>query len=191
MSCRALEQSLLLHAHGQSTGMLGFWVDAHLRGCPSCREKWARWVLEKDAMRRALSPAPELDPTAERLMTAVAVRIRTEPRDKAPVEKRNTLAAYRKPARVLALTALIALLASAAAALAALQPLAGPNLGFLPSAWRPASEPCRPPLIGPGPNGIVPPGISPKAAPASPTTPSTVPKKTATKAAADACLKRL
>ena len=153
MSCRALEQVLLLRAHGQLGGVRRVWLDSHLRHCPACRELWARYVLEKDAMRRALTPPAEVDASAERLMTAVAVRIRTEPRETLP----STAASFsfpRKPSRLLALGVLVLLLACGAAALAALGPLAA-TIASIPTPWRTGTDPCVPKILGPGPDGVL------------------------------------
>lgn len=152
MNCRAFEQLLLLRAHGQLGGVRRFWLDAHVRNCTSCREKWASWVLEKDAMRQALAPPPKQDPTAEQLRTAVAIRIRTEPRDAFP---RTALASppRNKPVRLLAVAVLVLALAGAVAALAAYNPIAA-KMGIVPAEWRYGPDHCLPPMIGPTEHGI-------------------------------------
>jgi len=81
MTCSQLDLSLLLHAHEQPGGAPKLFLEAHLKRCPHCRERWARWTLERNAMRHALAPLGEDAGAAERLRTAVAIRIRTEPRE--------------------------------------------------------------------------------------------------------------
>jgi anti-sigma factor RsiW len=169
MTCRAHEKTLLLGAHGQLDGVRRLWLEAHLRGCPDCRELWARWVMERDAMRHALAP-PDLDPNAERLMTAVAVRIRTEPREGA-FAPAPAHAGPRSLVRLLALAALVVVLATAAAAMAVLGPLNAGGFVFVPPAVRQKPDTfCLPYPIRVGPGGkVVIPNLPPAAKPPQPT----------------------
>jgi len=72
------EMSLFLYAHGQLHGPRRLLVESHLETCDTCRARWARWVVEKDALRRSFSPMPVLDAPSQRLMDAVAASVRTE-----------------------------------------------------------------------------------------------------------------
>jgi anti-sigma factor RsiW len=93
MTCGRHEPMLLLHAHGQLQGYRRRWLDAHLHECSVCRGRWARWVVERDVLRRSLSAEPDIDRGATRLMDAVASRIRSEsPRSENYIPQRRPLA---------------------------------------------------------------------------------------------------
>jgi anti-sigma factor RsiW len=109
MTCARHDFRLLLHAHRQLGGPERLLAEGHLRRCPACRDRWARMVLERDALRRAAAPQLEDDPGAERMRLAVAIRIRTEGRDAGALPARRTGASVlgARPARLLLLSLLL------------------------------------------------------------------------------------
>ena len=131
MTCSRHEHSLFLHAHGQLGGVRRWLLESHLQNCDTCRARWARCVVEKDALRRALAPMPELDSPARSLMDTVSSRIRVERREPG-IALSSTLAlggarrsSASPPRRVLATAVAVAALAIAIAALAAYSPIGG------------------------------------------------------------------
>lgn len=78
MKCRHWQQTLFLHAHGQLGGFPRLLVDSHLQGCDNCRAQWARWVVERERLQRALQPAPGSDREASASIQQVAAAIRAE-----------------------------------------------------------------------------------------------------------------
>lgn len=137
MKCTRYEPSLLLHAHGQLSGVERLWIEAHLQGCPPCRIKWARFAAEKERLRQHLHPVPAEN---GRLVELVGARIRREGRALAPARGSGG-----NPGQVLALAILAALLAVALSALAAFWgPLARSNAGVVRIDTPPAGEGCAP-----------------------------------------------
>lgn len=80
MICHRCERALFMHAHGELGGVERFLLQCHLEGCDECRARWAKAVVEKDQLRRALSPMPTLDPEGERRLRIIGARIRAEQR---------------------------------------------------------------------------------------------------------------
>lgn len=131
MTCSRHEHSLFLHAHGQLSGMKRWFLESHLQSCDMCRARWARCVVEKDALRRALAPVYELDSPARSLMDDVSSRIRVERQDPgfAPLAALalggGRLSSAPHPRRALLMAVAVAALAIALSALAAYWPADG------------------------------------------------------------------
>jgi anti-sigma factor RsiW len=119
MNCARGENAVFLHAHGQLQGFRRLLVETHLERCDTCRAKWARWVVEKDALRRSFSPMPIIDSPAQRLMDMVGVRIRSERPDHPPGRHAPAAWALAPAHRTLALAGVVLVLAATVSALAA------------------------------------------------------------------------
>src|SRR5438093_1379244 len=148
MSCFRLKESLFLHAHAQLEGIPRRQLEHHLRRCPACRAQCSAWQQESRLWRTALAEEVQLNGSAARLQSAVAERIRSEPRrqgsegasggmrewvrswiTRSPAGSLSSAPTHPFPhsptrplARLLALTALLALALTALAAF-------GPPLG--------------------------------------------------------------
>jgi hypothetical protein len=132
MNCSRRKKSLLLHAHGQLEGIPRRRMEYHLRRCAACRAQCSAWQQESRLWRTALAGEVELNGSAARLQSAVAERIRSEPRPARSewasgrvgewVRSRITNSPTHQLARLLVLAALLALALNALAAF-------GPPLG--------------------------------------------------------------
>jgi anti-sigma factor RsiW len=157
MNCTRHEMHLLLHAHGQLGPVTRLLVEAHLEGCDRCRAKWARLTVERDSLRRTLSPLPMLEASDRRLMQSVGFGIRLEPRE----PREGPFAGVSPLTQRILVLVVAAILAIGASALAAF--------------WEPPTRSCRP-----GAPMQVTPAVSP-----APVTPAAAPGR-ATPAAAPA-----
>ncbi len=81
MTCTRWEHNVFLLSHGQMGGLKRIATESHLQTCPSCRARWARWVVERDSLRKGLAPLPQAGWEENRLLDAVGARIRTEVRE--------------------------------------------------------------------------------------------------------------
>jgi hypothetical protein len=125
MSCKRWEQSIFLHAHGQLTGPKRVLVESHIQSCGTCRTRWARWVVERDQLRRNLAPLPQAGWEMHRSVDSVGARIRAEGRTGTPSGTPRQAAAAG-PRRGLVLVCAAILLGVALSAAAALwDPLMG------------------------------------------------------------------
>ncbi len=121
-SCERREPDVLLHAHGHLTGIRRVMLEDHLRSCHRCRARWARWSVERIALRRQLGPAPRLGNETSPLLSAVACRVRREPQEPVDEKQQRQIMVPRHVA-VVAFTLLATLGAVASAAY---------SLGYLP-----------------------------------------------------------
>lgn len=95
--CSRLDPALMLHAHGHVGGYARVWLEGHLEACGSCRDRWARCVVERETLRRSLSLGPGLEPEAAALMGRVAARVRSEsPRGEYVPDYRPFRALFRR-----------------------------------------------------------------------------------------------
>lgn len=108
------EQTLLLYAHGELSGLERARIELHLRSCPTCRLRWQRFRTDAGMIRQALQ-APLAPASASRLAAAISERVREtaqEPPGPAPLMARG----YRSRGWVPVTVALVLLLLLAATA---------------------------------------------------------------------------
>jgi anti-sigma factor RsiW len=117
MMCQRREPAVFLHAHGQLNGLSRLLVERHLETCDSCRAKWARWVTEKDGLRRALAPPPLDYGDTQRMVELVGDQIRMDSRTPgSPAPAKATPRPKRRMAELAVVAAILALTVSAMAA---------------------------------------------------------------------------
>jgi anti-sigma factor RsiW len=58
MKCSRMEKQVMLHAHGELSGISRLVVERHLGRCEACRQSWKRWGAQKDRLSGVLGPLP-------------------------------------------------------------------------------------------------------------------------------------